>query len=307
MIEPDLAVKPRMREPASALGLSAALFPLVLAQGRFPAGHDAVEGLVQGVGGADDGLVQDAGGADDGLDAAGQRITLPVPVAQSRLTDVIRDRLRGVPGEGFTERHVRVVAVGRAAVVGAQRREHVAVAVGVAVGVEDAFDHDVESGVQGVAGGQVDQAGVRRSRPVVLAQHGAAKVVLADQGQAAAEPFTQDGRDGRLPRGAVAAQDGQPGFLGTHHHGPHATDGRGRRVPPGRPGVAGRSPPSPGSCLSVQRSRIQLGGFVRDSAAARSGTGPWAGQPHRGPLPEHRLAARTTASGSDLGVSGGRP
>jgi Ni,Fe-hydrogenase III small subunit len=44
-----------------------------------------------------------------------------------------------VPGESFGERHVQVVAVGRAAVVGARLGEHVA----VAVGVEGAFDDDV--------------------------------------------------------------------------------------------------------------------------------------------------------------------
>ncbi len=82
--------------------------------------------------------------------------------------------------------------MGRAAVVGAQLREHVA----IAVGVEDAFDHDVESGVQGVAGGQVDQADVRGAGPVTLSEHDAAEVVLADQGQAAAEPLAQAGRDG---------------------------------------------------------------------------------------------------------------
>lgn len=106
--------------------------------------------------------------------------------------------------------------------VGAQLREHVA----VVVGVEDAFHDDVESGVQGVAGGQVDQPDVRGAGTVALAEHDAAEVVLADQGQAAAEPFAQAGCDGRLPRGAVAAQHGQPGFFGAHHHNDHATDGQ---------------------------------------------------------------------------------
>lgn len=85
--------------------------------------------------------------------------------------------------------------MGRAAVVGAELGEHVAVAIGVG----DAFDHDVESGVQGVAGSQVDQADVRGPGPVALSEHDAAEVVLADQGQAAAEPLTQAGRNGRLP------------------------------------------------------------------------------------------------------------
>ncbi|GHK01695.1 hypothetical protein SY2F82_34920 [Streptomyces sp. Y2F8-2] len=163
--------------------------------------------------------MQGAVGTDDGLESVGQQIALPVPVAQLRL-DVVGDRLGGVPGEGFGERHIQVVAVGRAAVVGAQLGEHVA----VMVGVEDAFDHDVIAGVQGVAGRQVDQADVRRSGPVVLAQHDASEVVLADQGQAAAEPLTETRRDGRLPRGAVAAQHDQPGFFSAHHHSHHATD-----------------------------------------------------------------------------------
>ena len=95
-----------------------------------------------------DSLLQGAVGADDGLDAARQQIAQPIPVAQVHLVDVIGDRLGGMPGEGFVERHVQVVAVGRATVVGAQLGEHVA----VAVGVEDAFDDDVVSGVKGVAG-----------------------------------------------------------------------------------------------------------------------------------------------------------
>jgi hypothetical protein len=115
-----------------------------------------------------------------------------------------------VPGEGLVERHVQVIVVGGAAVVGAQPGEHVA----VAVGVEDAFDHDVEPGVQGVAGGEVDQADVRRSGPVAFAEHDAPEV-LGDQGDAAAEPFAQAGGDGRLPRGAVAAHHDQPGLLGS--------------------------------------------------------------------------------------------
>jgi hypothetical protein len=49
------------------------------------------------------------------------------------------------------------------------------------------------------AGGQVDQADVRGTGPVALPEHDAAEVVLTDQGQAAAEPLTQAGRDGRLP------------------------------------------------------------------------------------------------------------
>ena len=112
--------------------------------------------------------------------------------------------------------------MGRAAVVGAQLGEHAA----VAVGVEDAFDDDVESGGKRVAGGEVDQADVRRSRPVAFAEDDAAQVVLADDGQVAAELLAQAGRDGRLPRGAVAAQDDQPGFFGSHHHGGHVIDGR---------------------------------------------------------------------------------
>ncbi|GHD06246.1 hypothetical protein GCM10010313_24140 [Streptomyces violarus] len=111
--------------------------------------------------------------------------------------------------------------MGRASVVGAQPGEHVA----VAVGVEDAFDHDVESGVQRVAGRQVDQADIRGTGPVALAQDDAAEVVLADQGQAAAELLAEADCDGRLARGAVAAQDDQPGFFGAHHHGGHVTDG----------------------------------------------------------------------------------
>ncbi|MFJ8364404.1 hypothetical protein [Streptomyces sp. NPDC093984] len=80
------------------------------------------------------------------------------------------------------------------------------------------------AGVQGVASRQVDQADVRRSGPVMLAQHDAAQVVLADQGQAAAEPLAEAGRDRRLPRGAVAAQHDQPGFFSAHHHGAHVID-----------------------------------------------------------------------------------
>jgi hypothetical protein len=64
--------------------------------------------------------------------------------------------------EGFAERHVQVVAVGRTAVVGAQPREHLA----VAVGVQDALQDDVVSGVQGVSGDGVDEADVRRARHV---------------------------------------------------------------------------------------------------------------------------------------------
>ncbi|NMI55761.1 hypothetical protein HEP83_08885 [Streptomyces sp. RLA2-12] len=113
-----------------------------------------------------------------------------------------------MPGNGFRERHIQVIAVGRAAVVGAQLGEHVA----ITVGVHDAVDNDVVSGVQGIAGRQSDQADVGHSWPVALAQHGATEVVLADQGEAAAELLAQAGRDGRLPRGAVAAQHDQPGL-----------------------------------------------------------------------------------------------
>jgi hypothetical protein len=61
-----------------------------------------------------------------------------------RLTDLVGDRLGGVAGEGFGERHVKVVAVGRAAVVGAQLGEHRAVVVGVA----DAFEDDVMADIE---------------------------------------------------------------------------------------------------------------------------------------------------------------
>jgi hypothetical protein len=69
---------------------------------------------------AADGLVSGAVSADDDLGAAGQEIAFPVRAALLCLVDVIGDRLGGVQGEGFGERHVQVVAVGRAAVVGAQ-------------------------------------------------------------------------------------------------------------------------------------------------------------------------------------------
>jgi hypothetical protein len=60
------------------------------------------------------------------------------PAHQLRLADVDGDRLDGAPGNGFRERDIQVIAVGRAAVVGAQLGEHVA----VAVDVQDAFDGD---------------------------------------------------------------------------------------------------------------------------------------------------------------------
>ncbi|WP_069766908.1 hypothetical protein [Streptomyces sp. LUP30] len=91
---------------------------------------------------------------------------------------------------------------------------------------EQAFDDDVEPGVRGVASGQVDQADVRGAGAVAFAEDDTAEVVLADQGQAAAEPLAQAVRDRRFPRGAVTAQDNQPGLSGTRHHGAHAVDGR---------------------------------------------------------------------------------
>lgn len=131
---------------------------------------------------------------------------------------IARLGLGGVPGEGFSERRIQVVAVGPATVVDTQLGEHVA----VVVGVQDAFNDHVIPGVQGVAGNTVDQPDIRGSRPVTLAQHDAAQVVLTHQGQATAELLTQAGRDGQLARGAVAAQHNQSGFFGTHHHGIHA-------------------------------------------------------------------------------------
>ncbi|WP_437050806.1 hypothetical protein [Streptomyces sp. enrichment culture] len=90
----------------------------------------------------------------------------------------------------------------------------------------------MEPGVKGVAGGQIDQADVGRAGPIPLAPHDAAQVVLADQGQAAAELLPDADRDGRLARGAVAAQHDQPGFFGAHHHGGHATGRPARRGTP---------------------------------------------------------------------------
>jgi hypothetical protein len=48
----------------------------------------------------------------------------------------------------------------------------------------------VVAGVEGVARDRVDQADVRRSRPVAFAQDDPSQVVLADQGQASAEPLS---------------------------------------------------------------------------------------------------------------------
>ena len=54
-------------------------------------------------------------------------------------------------------------------------------------GVEDPFDDNAGSSVQGVASRPVDQADARGRRSVAFAEHDAAQVVLADRGQAAAE------------------------------------------------------------------------------------------------------------------------
>ncbi|MGW3204840.1 hypothetical protein [Streptomyces sp. NPDC001135] len=94
----------------------------------------------------------------------------------------------------------------------------------VTVGIQDPLDDRVESGVQCVASGHADQTDVGCAGPVALAQHDAGHGVLADQGQIAAEPLAQTGRDGRLPGGAVAAHDDQPRLLGSHHHERHDTD-----------------------------------------------------------------------------------
>lgn len=113
--------------------------------------------------------------------------------------------------------------MGGAAVVGAQPREHVA----VAVGVEDAFEDDVVPGVEGVAGDGVDEADVRRARPVPFPQDDPAEVVLADQRQPSSEAVAQTGRDRGLPGGRVAAQEYEPGPCGAHPHTCHLTGGVG--------------------------------------------------------------------------------
>jgi hypothetical protein len=79
----------------------------------------------------------------------------------------------------------------------------------------------VESGVQCVAGGQVDQANVRSSRPVALSEHDAAEVVLADQGQAAAEPLpvpaaTDDLPEALLPRSTISRVSSVPTLTAAH-------------------------------------------------------------------------------------------
>ncbi|OKI86239.1 hypothetical protein AMK11_15685 [Streptomyces sp. CB02414] len=67
----------------------------------------------------------------------------------------------------------------------------------------------MKPGVQGVAGGQVDQADVRCSRPVPSAEHDAAEVVLADQSQAPRPNLsrrsttTDDFPDALLPRSTI--------------------------------------------------------------------------------------------------------
>lgn len=134
--------------------------------------HDAV-----------DGFRQDAVGVDDGLDAAGQEIERPVPIAQLALADLVRDRLGRMPDQGLREGNVQVVAVGVPAVVGPQLLEHLP----VVVGVQDAFEDDVVAGVEAVAGNDVDEADVRAAGAVAFTQDNPAEVVLADQGQAATE------------------------------------------------------------------------------------------------------------------------
>lgn len=72
--------------------------------------------------------------------------------------------------------------------------------------------------IEGVAGHGVDQADVRPAGHVLLAQHDAAQVVLADQGDAAPVPGADLGRSRALTGPGVAAQDDQArGFAAGVH------------------------------------------------------------------------------------------
>lgn len=74
----------------------------------------------------------------------------------------------------------------------------------------------MEAVVQGVAGGEVDQADVGTAGPVPFAEHDPTKVVLAHDGEVGAELLAQTGRDRRLTGAAVPADHDQTRVLATH-------------------------------------------------------------------------------------------
>jgi hypothetical protein len=137
-----------------------------------------------------DGVLQRAVGRDHGLQTAGQQIQLAVPggeVAVGDVSQVRGIRLRRVSNKRRFQRHVQVVAAGDAAVVPYQRRDHVA----VAVGVQDPFKHHVKAGVQCFACDRAQQGDVGAARGVVFPEHVPAGHVLAHDRDTAAVVISQ--------------------------------------------------------------------------------------------------------------------
>nr|WP_318219222.1 hypothetical protein [Streptomyces sp. SCL15-6] len=96
-------------------------------------------------------------------------------------------RLRRVPDERRFQWHVQVVAAGDAAVVPYQRRDHVA----VAIGVQDPLEHYVKAGVQCFARDPSQQGDVGAARGVVFPEHVPADHVLAHDRDTAAVVISQ--------------------------------------------------------------------------------------------------------------------
>lgn len=156
--------------------------------------------------------IEQAVGTDHRLQAAGEQVPLPVPVAQVLLGDpgqVLVIAFRLVPHQRLLDRDVEVVTAGDTTMGTDQAGDHVA----VAVGIQDSLDHHVVAGVERVAGDRVDQADVGTAGHVPFAQHDPPQVVLPDQGQAPPEAVPDPGRHRRLAGRRVPAHHYQPGLF----------------------------------------------------------------------------------------------
>jgi hypothetical protein len=77
------------------------------------------------------------------------------------------------------KRHVKVVAAGQAAVIGAKRGKH----AGVVIGAEDALDNRVAAVVEREAGHEINEGDIRPARHIALAQDVPAEIVLPNDRQ----------------------------------------------------------------------------------------------------------------------------
>jgi hypothetical protein len=167
------------------------------------------------------GLLEAGGLGDDLLTGNAQQVPRVVPVAH-----VVGGEgdVRGpcpVAADGLVEGDVEVEDVAGPGVP----VDEVVQNGGVPAGVQDAFQHDVVTEVQGGARGRRDEGGRDRVGvvAVVFAQDDAAQVVLFQQGAAAAVPAADLAGGGGLAAAGVAAD---------HHQGRRAAQGISRLHPP---------------------------------------------------------------------------